>query len=141
MPEEDGGRDCRTPRVHRAHPQTNPCVPPLGSEVVLCPGALQFQDHHFMKLQEEGVEVRLIQESPEALRVFWAETHFVLGTDVPEGLLEQTRTEAAGGWEEAGGPSPAGAGLHSPYAGGAAVRTCRPTGAARGRSCASAGIC
>lgn len=117
--------------------RTNPSVPPLGLEVVLGLGALQFQDHHFMELQEEGVEVRLIQENAEALSIFWDEIHFVPGTDIPEGLLEQTRTEAAGGWEEAGGPWPAG--LHSPSAAGAAVPTCGPTGAATGRWRASAG--
>lgn len=57
-----------------------------------------------MKLQEEGVEVSLVQESAKALRVVRAETNFVPGTDFPEGLLEQRRREAAGGWEGSGRP-------------------------------------
>lgn len=56
--------------MRRAHLQTNPYVRPLRFEDVLGLGALQFQDHHFMKLQEEGVKVRLIQESAEALSIF-----------------------------------------------------------------------
>lgn len=89
-----------------------------------------------MKLQEEGVEVRLIQESPEALHVFWAETHFVLGTDIPEGLLEQTRTEAAGGWEEVGRPQSS--------RGGAALTLCRRSSCSdlwADRSCQRAIVC
>lgn len=69
-------------------PPASEPVPPLWVEAALGLGALQFQDHHFMKLQEEGVEVSLVQESAKTLGIVWAETNFVPGTDFPEGLLE-----------------------------------------------------
>lgn len=123
-----------------------PYVPPLRSEVVLGLGALQFQDHHLMELQEEGVEVHLIQESAETLGIFWAETNFVPAANFPEGLLEHSRREAAGAGGRGSALAGAGAGavgaeLCSPFAGGAAVPTCGRTGSARGRWHASAGIC
>lgn len=63
-------------------------LPPAGFEILLSSGVLQFQGHHFMELQEEGVQADLVQERAEELRVFRAEIDSVLHTDVSKRLLQ-----------------------------------------------------